>query len=83
MLREMQLVWRFNRGHTDALREIYEQHKHALVTLRAEREGVTATNGRSGPVTNHKRRGTNFYVAVPIYAWYCGSMWRIRALFFE
>jgi RNA polymerase sigma-70 factor (ECF subfamily) len=33
MLREMQLVWRFNRGHTDALREIYEQHKHELVTL--------------------------------------------------
>ena len=33
MLGEMQLVWRFNRGHTDALREIYEQHKHALVTL--------------------------------------------------
>ena len=35
MLREMQLVWRFNRGHTDALREIYEQHKHELVTLAA------------------------------------------------
>jgi RNA polymerase sigma-70 factor (ECF subfamily) len=33
MLREMQLVWRFNRGHTDALREIYEGHKHELVTL--------------------------------------------------
>lgn len=33
MLREMQLVWRFNRGHTEALREIYEQHKHDLVTL--------------------------------------------------
>src|SRR5215471_5023188 len=33
MLREMQLVWRFNRGHTDALREIYERHKHELVTL--------------------------------------------------
>jgi RNA polymerase sigma-70 factor (ECF subfamily) len=33
MLREMHLVWRFNRGHTDALREIYEQHKHELVTL--------------------------------------------------
>ena len=33
MLREMQLVWRFNRGHTDALREIYETHKHDLVTL--------------------------------------------------
>ena len=35
MLREMHLVWRFNRGHTDALREIYEQHKHELVTLAA------------------------------------------------
>jgi len=33
MLREMHLVWQFNRGHTDALREIYEQHKHELVTL--------------------------------------------------
>ena len=33
MLKEIQLVWRFNRGHTDALREIYEQHKHKLVTL--------------------------------------------------
>jgi len=33
MLREMQLVWRFNRGHTDALREIYELYKHELVTL--------------------------------------------------
>jgi len=33
MLREMQLVWRFNRGHADALREIYERHKHELVTL--------------------------------------------------
>src|SRR5882724_10061965 len=33
MPREMKLVWRFNRGHTDALREIYEQHRHALVTL--------------------------------------------------
>jgi RNA polymerase sigma-70 factor (ECF subfamily) len=33
MLREKQLVWRFNCGHTDALREIYEQHKHELVTL--------------------------------------------------
>src|ERR1700689_349310 len=35
MLKEMHLVWRFNRGHTDALREIYEQHKHPLVTLAA------------------------------------------------
>ena len=35
MLREMHLVWRFNRGHIDALREIYEQHKHDLVTLAA------------------------------------------------
>jgi len=33
MLREMQLVWRFNRGHTGALREIYDEHKHELVTL--------------------------------------------------
>src|SRR5438105_3971896 len=33
MLREMQLVWGFNRGQTDALREIYQQHKHGLVTL--------------------------------------------------
>jgi len=33
MLTEMQLVWRFNRGHTDALREIYDEHKHELVTL--------------------------------------------------
>lgn len=33
MFREMQLVWRFNRGHADALREIYDQHKHELVTL--------------------------------------------------
>lgn len=33
MLREMHLVWRFNRGHTDALREIYESHKHELTTL--------------------------------------------------
>lgn len=31
----MHLVWRFNRGHIDALREIYEQHKHDLVTLAA------------------------------------------------
>jgi RNA polymerase sigma-70 factor (ECF subfamily) len=35
MLKDMQLVWRFNRGHTEALREIYEQHKHELVTLAA------------------------------------------------
>lgn len=33
MLKEMQLVWRFNRGQTEALREIYELHKHELVTL--------------------------------------------------
>jgi hypothetical protein len=26
MLEEKLLVWRFNRGRTDALREIYEQH---------------------------------------------------------
>ena len=35
MLREMHLVWQFNRGHTDALREIYDQCKHELVTLAA------------------------------------------------
>ena len=35
MLREMQLIWRFNRGQPDALREIYEEHKHELVTLAA------------------------------------------------
>jgi RNA polymerase sigma-70 factor (ECF subfamily) len=29
----MKLVWRFNRGHTDALHQIYEQYKHELVTL--------------------------------------------------
>src|SRR5262249_49234178 len=33
--KEIHLVWRFNRGYTDALREIYEQHKHELVTLAA------------------------------------------------
>lgn len=35
MIKEMYLVWRFNRGHTDALHEIYELHKHELVTLAA------------------------------------------------
>lgn len=35
MLREVKLIWRFNRGHPDALREIYEEHKHELVTLAA------------------------------------------------
>jgi len=35
MLREMHLVWQFNRGNTEALREIYEEHKHELVTLAA------------------------------------------------
>lgn len=35
MLGEIQLVWRFNRGHKDALSEIYEHHKHELVTLAA------------------------------------------------
>jgi len=35
MLREVQLIWRFNRGHPDALRDIYEGHKHQLVTLAA------------------------------------------------
>jgi len=33
MLEEKRLVWRFNRGHPDALREIYERHKVRLVTL--------------------------------------------------
>jgi hypothetical protein len=33
MFREKQLVWRFNRGRTGAAREIYELHKHDLVTL--------------------------------------------------
>jgi RNA polymerase sigma-70 factor, ECF subfamily len=35
MLKDLQLIWRFNRGHTEALREIYEQNKHELVTLAA------------------------------------------------
>jgi len=35
MLREIQLVWRFNRGHKDAVSEIYEHYKHQLVTLAA------------------------------------------------
>jgi len=33
MLEEKRLVWQFNRGRTDALREIYERHKDDLVTL--------------------------------------------------
>lgn len=33
MLEEKRLVWRFNRGRKDALREIYERHKVDLVTL--------------------------------------------------
>ena len=33
MLKEKQLVWQFNRGRTEAVREIYELHKHDLVTL--------------------------------------------------
>lgn len=33
MLEEQLLVWRFNHGRTDALREIYERHKVDLVTL--------------------------------------------------
>jgi len=33
MLEEKRLIWRFNRGRTDALREIYERHKVSLVTL--------------------------------------------------
>jgi RNA polymerase sigma-70 factor, ECF subfamily len=35
LLEELQLIWRFNRGHPDALREIYEEHKHELVTRAA------------------------------------------------
>jgi RNA polymerase sigma-70 factor (ECF subfamily) len=35
MFKEMHLVWRFNRGHTGALHEIYDLHKHDLVTLAA------------------------------------------------
>jgi RNA polymerase sigma-70 factor, ECF subfamily len=33
MLEEQRLVWRFNRGCTEALREIYERYKVYLVTL--------------------------------------------------
>ncbi len=33
MLSEVKLIWRFNRGHPEAVREIYEEHKHELVTL--------------------------------------------------
>lgn len=33
MLEEKLLIWRFNRGQTDALREIYERYKVDLVTL--------------------------------------------------
>lgn len=33
MLEEQRLVWQFNRGRTEALREIYERHKVDLVTL--------------------------------------------------
>jgi RNA polymerase sigma-70 factor (ECF subfamily) len=35
MLREIQLIWRFNRGNPEALREIYDESKHELVTLAA------------------------------------------------
>jgi RNA polymerase sigma-70 factor, ECF subfamily len=35
MLEEKLLVWRFNCGNTDALREIYERYKVDLVTLAA------------------------------------------------
>jgi len=35
MLRERLLVWQFNRGRADALREIYDRHKDDLVTLAA------------------------------------------------
>jgi len=33
MLEDKRLVWQFNRGHTEALRQIYERHKDDLVTL--------------------------------------------------
>ena len=33
MFKEKQLVWRFNRGSAEAVREMYELHKHDLVTL--------------------------------------------------
>jgi RNA polymerase sigma-70 factor, ECF subfamily len=33
MLEEQRLVWQFTRGRTEALREIYERYKVALVTL--------------------------------------------------
>ncbi len=33
MFKEKQLVWQFNRGRTEAVREIYELYKHDLVTL--------------------------------------------------
>jgi RNA polymerase sigma-70 factor (ECF subfamily) len=35
MLTEKILIWRFNRGRADALREIYDRHKDELVTLAA------------------------------------------------
>jgi RNA polymerase sigma-70 factor (ECF subfamily) len=35
MLSEMKLIWRFNRGNPEALREIYDECKHELVTLAA------------------------------------------------
>jgi RNA polymerase sigma-70 factor (ECF subfamily) len=33
MFREKQLIWQFNCGHTEAVREIYDLYKHDLVTL--------------------------------------------------
>jgi RNA polymerase sigma factor (sigma-70 family) len=33
MLLERHLVWQFNRGRTEAVRDLYELHKHDLVTL--------------------------------------------------
>jgi len=33
MIKVRLLIWRFNRGHADALRDIYDRHKDDLVTL--------------------------------------------------
>lgn len=35
MFEEKRLIWKFNRGHAEALREIYERYKDELVTLAA------------------------------------------------
>ncbi|MGC9943074.1 MAG: hypothetical protein ABSE48_14690 [Verrucomicrobiota bacterium] len=41
----MKLIWRFNRGKLDALREIYEERTHALVTMSC----MTYLSASSGP----------------------------------